>query len=162
MFRGTALAALVGSLAAPVSDRAASPRGIDFEQVFASGRRAPTFAHPHVQALFSTSSATDLEPATTGAIAALPPAPDPWWVVVASLRDPGDYKAPTETVRDRISKCGLETAAAPSSRFVGFRPGYVAVVIGPLPTKNDAVRVLEAARPCAADANIRQAKQAAE
>ena len=162
MFRGTALAALVASLAATVSGGAASPPGIDFEQVFASAQRTPSFAHPDVQALFPTSSATDLEPATTGAIAPPPPAPDPWWVVVASLREPDRYDGATEAVRDRVSKCGLEPSAAPSSRFVGFRPGYIAVVIGPLPTKTDAARVWEAVRPCAADANIRQAKQIGE
>ena len=162
MFGTVALTAVATSLAVTVSDGgAASPPGIDFEQVFASRERAPTFAHPDIHPLFSSSSTTDLEPGTTGAIAR-PLAPDPWWVVVASVRDAGARDGPTQTIRNKLASCGLQTSEAPSSRVVGFRPGYIAVVVGPLPTKAEASRVLEAARPCAADANIRQAKQLAK
>jgi hypothetical protein len=151
----TVLAGLVagaGTLAAPV----------DFEQVFAGPGGAPTFSRPDVSSVFASSAllASENDPSTTGAISPLDS--NRWWIVVASVVDDPAQELSLEAVRARLSKCGLETWNDSSSRFVGFQGGYVAVVVGPLPSKAEAVVVLERARQCAPDANLRQAKHVGE
>ena len=141
------------------ADTLAAP--VDFEQVFAAPAAAPTFSRPDVSSLFASSAlfASD-DPSTTGAIS--PSDPDPWWIVVASFVDGPAQELSVGTIRARLARCGLETWNDSSSRFGGFRAGYVAVVVGPLPNKSDAIPVLERARRCAPDANLRQAKHVAE
>jgi hypothetical protein len=141
------------------ADTLAAP--VDFEQVFAAPADAPTFSRPDVSSLFASSALFASEdPSTTGSISPLDP--DPWWIVVASVVDGSAHELGVGAVRARLAKCGLETWNDSSSRFVGFRAGYLAVVIGPLPSKSDAIPALERARRCAPDANLRQARHVAE
>ena len=160
MLHATRRAAVATALAGLVADSATLAAPVDFEQVFAAPAGAPTFSRPDVSLLLGTSRllASEDDPSTTGVISPLDP--DPWWIVVASVVE-GPAQG-VEAVRGRLSKCGLETWNDRSSRFVGFRAGFIAVVIGPLPSKSDAISVLERARRCAPDANLRQAKHVAE
>ena len=154
--------AVATALAGLVTDSATLAAPVDFEQVFAAPAGAPTFSRPDVSLLFGTSRplASEDDPSTTGVISPLDP--DPWWIVVASVVDGPAQELDVEAVRARLSKCGVETWNDRSSRFVGFRAGFIAVVIGPLPSKSEAISVLGRARRCVPDANLRQAKHVAE
>jgi hypothetical protein len=97
---------------------------------------------------------------STGAITSIPAENAPWWLVVASVPDGPGQELGLQRARAKLARCRLETLSDPSSKFAGFRTGYVAVVVGPFQTRPEATRVLEAARPCAGDANVRQARRA--
>ena len=131
--------------------------GRKFEQIFAPAHHSvPTFTRPEVNALFP------LEPLEGEDITTQATAParveNPWWVVVGSILDGPDKDRTTDTIRARTTRCRLATSQDLSSKFSGFRPGYVVVVVGPLDSQPEAARTLEMVRPCVPDAYTKQGR----
>jgi hypothetical protein len=132
---------------------------VDFDEAFAPRATDPTFSRAEATSLFATPAPlTPGEEITTGSTAPTE-TQAAWWVVVASLAHEPGHEPDVAAVRSRVATCGLEISTEAPSQFVGFRPGYLAVVVGPLTSKAEAAAALAAARSCVPDANMRQARR---
>ena len=149
-------------VASSVLFAASAALAVDFDEAFAPRSTEPTFSRPEVTSLFSTAAPSTPDEEITTGTATPTESQAPWWVVVASLAQEPGHEPNVDVVRTRVAKCGLEISTAASSGFVGFRAGYLAVVVGPLTSKAEDAAALATARPCVPDANLRQATRLSE
>lgn len=90
-----------------------------------------------------------------------------WWVVVGSIAAPDNNYTPRVEAGARRAeaaarRCGLRPHQDFSSKFRGFVPGYVVVVVGAFGSQSKARSVLAQARRCVPDAYIKQGAYAGE
>ena len=76
-----------------------------------------------------------------------------WWVVLATVPADQDVQGALQ----RLEGCGLHPFNDFSSKFNGFRPGFLVVVDGPYATRNEAEGVRSAASQCVPDAYVKWA-----
>lgn len=90
-----------------------------------------------------------------------------WWVILGSIAAPGNNYTPRVEAGARRAeaaarRCGLRPHQDFSSKFRGFVPGYVVVVVGAFSSQSKAKSVLAQARRCVPDAYIKQGTYAGE
>lgn len=90
-----------------------------------------------------------------------------WWVILGSIAAPGNNYTPRVEAAARRAeaaarRCGLRPHQDFSSKFRGFVPGYVVVVVGAFGSQSQARSVLAQARRCVPDAYIKQGAYAGE
>lgn len=86
-----------------------------------------------------------------------------WWVVVRAVPDNPAAFDDTSVFAERVRRCGVEAFADFSSKFSGFRPGYVVTVhMAPFHSEEEANALLKQARRCAPGAYLRYGRYAGE
>jgi hypothetical protein len=86
-----------------------------------------------------------------------------WWVVVRALPDTPSAFDDTTAFAERVRRCGVEAFGDFSSKFSGFRPGYVVTVhVAPFHTEEEANALLKQARRCVPGAYLRYGRYAGE
>ena len=86
-----------------------------------------------------------------------------WWVVVRALPDDPNAFDDTTAFAERVRRCGVEAFGDFSSKFSGFRPGYVVTVhMVPFRTEEEANALLKQARRCVPGAYLKYGHYAGE
>jgi len=140
----------------------------------------PTTAEaPSLQSLpLDDLSSNDLTPAnkTTGPQRLVPHAPDKaeigsgagWWVILRSFNvgeaDSGTMPIASSVRRasDAAHRCGMSVFNDFSSKFRGFAPGYMVVVVGPFADKADAARSQQQVKGCVSGTYVKYAQHLGE
>ena len=84
-----------------------------------------------------------------------------YWVVIGNLPQDDIDPAAQSAIEARASKCGFEAFNDFSSKF-GFKPGYIAFVLGAYATRAEANAVLGRVRRCVPDAYVKQGAYSGE
>jgi len=87
-----------------------------------------------------------------------PPVAEParqeaWLVILGSF--PNTDRAPAEERLQQVHAARLDARIIETEQFAGLRPGLLAVVIGPVDSREEAARIQEAARQVTGDAYVR-------
>jgi hypothetical protein len=88
-----------------------------------------------------------------------------WWVVLASYNVVSGQPKIVSDVRHTTGaahKCGSSARNDLSSKFDGFRPGYVVVVVGPFAIRADAVTSQQQVNACVSGTYLKYARRLEE
>jgi hypothetical protein len=140
----------------------------------------PTTAEaPSLQPLpLADLASSDLTPAnkTTGPQRSVPQTPNKaqsgsaagWWVIVGSF-NVGEVESATSLIGSGVRRasgaahrCGMDAFNDFSSKFRGFAPGYMVVVIGPFADKADAARSQQQVKECVSGTYVKYAQHLGE
>jgi hypothetical protein len=84
-----------------------------------------------------------------------------YWVIIGNLPQDDIDPAAQEEIQSQASQCGFEAFNDFSFKF-GFKPGYIAFVLGAYATKAEANAVLKSVRRCVPDAYVKQGAYSGE
>ena len=140
----------------------------------------PTTAEaPSLQSLpLDDLASSDLTPAnkTTGSQRSVPQAPNKaqsgsgagWWVILRSF-NVGEADSATTLTASSVRRasgvahrCGMGAFNDFSSKFRGFAPGYIVVVVGPFADKADAARSQQQVKGCVSGTYVKYAQHLGE
>ena len=140
----------------------------------------PTTAEaPSLQSLpLGDLASSDLTPVdkTTGPQSSVPQAPNKaqsgsgagWWIILRSF-NVGEADSATTLIASNVRqasgaahRCGMSAFNDFSSKFRGFAPGYMVVVVGPFAEKVDAARSQQQVKGCVSGAYVKYAQHLGE
>lgn len=84
-----------------------------------------------------------------------------YWVVIGNLPQDDIDPAAQSAIEAQASRCGFAAFNDFSAKF-GFKPGYIAFVLGAYATKAQANAVLKRVRRCVPDAYVKQGAYSGE